>query len=127
MSDILKNPMIMSLLIGGITFATLNHFNTQPTNRLLNDMKKRKQRSKSLFGEPKEVNILISVLVTITLWYYLYSQQKNDTSLIDINHVNNGEIQSLSSSEAQKSYNLLGKGLQLPNGQQLPDIFHKIV
>jgi len=127
MGDIMKNPTVVSLLIGGITFAVMNHFNVQRSDKLSrDDMKKRKTRSKSLLGEPREVNILVSVLVTLILWYYLYSQQKNDLSVIDINLMNN-PMQSLSSSEARKSYNLLGKGLQLPNGQQLPDIFHKIV
>jgi len=127
MGDILKNPTVISLLIGGITFVVMNHFNVQRSDKMSrNDMKKRKQRSKSLFGEPKEVNILVSVLVTIILWYYLYSQQKNDIPALNINPIDN-PMQSLSSSESRKSYNLLGKGLQLPNGQQLPDIFHKII
>lgn len=121
MSDILKNPVFVSLLIGGSTFAVMSRLNTQPI-----DKKKRKPRPKSLFGDPKEVNVLVSILVTLLTWYYLYSRQKNDVQSNVYNQ--DGLIDSVTaSSEERKSYNLLGSGLQLPNGQQLPDIFHKIV
>jgi len=127
MGDILKHPVFLSLLIGGITFAVMSRFNTQIIDKHpRNNKKKKKSFPKSLFGEPKEINILVSVLLTLITWYYLYSRQKNDLQKVATSN-SNDEINSITSSEAQKSYNLLGKGLQLPNGQQLPDIFHKIV
>lgn len=126
MGDILKSPVFLSLLIGGITFAVMSRFNTPTIDKhTRNNKKKKKSFPKSLFGEPKEVNVLVSVLVTLVSWYYLYSRKKNDVLIIEQN--SDDVIESITSSEAQKSYNLLGKGLQLPNGQQLPDIFHKIV
>lgn len=127
MGDIIKNPVFLSLLIGGITFVVMNRFNTQPVDKhYRNDKKRRNQSSKSFLGDPKEVNILVSILVTLAIWYYLYSHQKNEVATVDAHNLDES-INSITSSEAKKSYNLLGKGLQLPTGQQLPDIFHKIL
>ena len=123
MTDIIKNPIVMAVLIGGAVFVVMNYCN--PQNTMNKKQKKHRNRPKSFLGEPKETNILISILVSLGVWYYLYTNTKCENPVGD--NKSSHSIESVTSSEARRSYNLLGKGLQLPNGQQLPDIFHKLV
>lgn len=116
MADIIKQPIIMAIIFGSAVYVAMNYYN--PAIKY-SDKKKQKKTKKTYSSE---FNIIVSAFSSLIIWYYLHTRSIDATNPIDISQING----SLTSSDAQKSYNLLGKGLQLPNGQQLPDIFHKL-
>ena len=120
MSNIFKYPVVSAIIIGSVLIVVMNYYN--PSKNIIN--KKQLKKQKSFFKNPKNINICMGVIISLCIGYYIYARTTSNIN-ISIENKSNSSIESITSSE--KSYLILGKGLQLPDGQQLPDIFHKFI
>lgn len=133
MIDIIKNPMFIAIVIGTLTYIYMLWNNNYENSKIKNKNKR------------KNVNILIPAVVTIVVWAIVYgyysimedtisqniplAQLNNDN--IEIPRLTNKTFKLIDdknnindlSSESAKSYQLVGKGLNIPNNLKLPEVF----
>lgn len=132
--DIISNPMFIAIVAGTITYAYMWWSNEN----------KHKKTQK------KQVNIIIPAIVTFVVWglvygYYLSMGQVSigdidETGVpenININHQSTSKAFKLIedkgmslddarggvSSDSVRSYQIVGRGLNIPNNIKLPDVF----
>jgi hypothetical protein len=116
--ETIKHPLVLALLTGGVVFIVMSYVNTceQVKSNKKDKKDKNGKQTKSrlnFLGDPKEANILIACIASLAMWYYAYSymgtgdSKQNLESKPELVGGNN-------SSEARRSYNLIGSGLKLP-------------
>jgi hypothetical protein len=124
--DIIKNPVIIGLFAGGLTYVYMKWKNDA-------DHKKSKNKNKP----KKDVNLIIPLAVFLVFWFvsYIYfsasddktaTNSKTDSSVVDITK-NDLAVEPLtykfvkeSDNNDQKSYMLMGGG-----GISIPSNFHE--
>jgi hypothetical protein len=135
MMDIISNPMFIAIVAGTITYAYMWWSNEN------------KHKNKKV--QKKPVNIIIPAIVTFVVWglvygYYLSMGQASagdiDEQVIPENINMNTQATSKAfkliedkgmslddargvSSDSVRSYQLVGRGLNIPNNVKLPDVF----
>lgn len=129
MLDIIKNPVFIALVFGSLTYLYMWYVNDKKSKK--NPKNKTKKR----------VNILIPVVITIVVWFlafcYFDSQthisetsNTNQTMPINVDNINVhnkykliNDAAKIESFDSPKSYQLIGKGLTIPNNVSVPDVF----
>jgi hypothetical protein len=134
--DIAKNPVIIGLFAGVLTFVYMEWKNRK-------DYKKSKNKNKN--KKKKEVNLLIPLGVIIVFWFIAHAYLTSDTgdttsvSMIDAkDQIKRDLSRDLTADQVPKykfkkgmsdtseplSFNLVSGGIQIPN--QLPDILFEV-
>lgn len=125
MIDIFKNPIIIGLLAGTLTYLYMWWSNE--------DKYKKNPEMKRTTG------IITPLVVTVISWilaygYYEMSGNNIGTALPihEVNSINLGDTKMYKfgrdnapavASESAKEFHLIGKGLNIPNNLKLPDVF----
>lgn len=117
--DILKNPIIIGLVVGVITYVFM----------LMRNTKKYKKNQKS--KEKNKPNILIPVIAAIVsgilVWLYFGSSETKPEMTMTVEKLVNEPLKESESSAKtggssdSVSYHLVGKGINFPHN--LPDVF----
>jgi hypothetical protein len=141
MLDLIKNPIIIALFAGVLTYIYMVWSNEN----------KNKNRKDAPIKKP--VNLIIPLVVTVIVWvlahgYFVTSKSEDELISVPTNNLitnsikpimgsgyklvggNNvmmtggGNIQNLTSESASPlSYQLINKGLNIPNNLNIPDVF----
>jgi hypothetical protein len=128
--DILKNPVIIALLAGILTYLYIWWSNE----------KKYKKNPES-----KKMGVITPFIVTVVVWILAYGYNEmcdntvpqevvtlsNVNGIADINNLGLGDIKyklakadiPAISSESARSFHLISKGVNIPNNLKLPDVF----
>jgi hypothetical protein len=125
--DICKNPIVIALLTGTLTWLYIWWSNEQK-------YKKDPEAKKSS-------GVLMPLIVTAITFILAYgynemtgvnSQMQTSAPLTDINNISLADTRmyklakdanAVMSSESAKEFHLIGKGLNIPNNLKLPDVF----
>lgn len=118
--DIIKNPVVLGLFAGILTFAYISWSNSKKIN---------KKNKKS--NEYQYVGLVVPAVVAILIWFIAYGYQEynvdnvdnlnikkkihNSAFLNDLNNSNN------SLSLLAQSFELINKGVKIPT--KMPDVF----
>ena len=97
--DIIRNPIIIGILAGGLVFAYLKYTNESD----------KKKKQENFFP------VLIPTIVFVCTWlisyaYFEYSLNKSTDNSIDV----------------EDSYKVIGRSIQIPSINDLPDVSVKI-
>ena len=131
--DIVKNPVIIGLFAGVLTYVYMEWKNTK-------DYKKNKNKNK----KKKEVNLLIPLGVAIVFWFIAYAYLTSDGGDASVATVDAKEqikrdlVRDLNAEQIPKykfkkdgsdtseplSFNLVSGGIQIPD--RLPDILFEV-
>ncbi len=123
--NIVKNPVFIGVIIGVVVYLYLKYQLDEKNKRLI---KKKKKIAE------EDVNLMIPLVVGALAWFFSMNyfedeieQEINDIPITisknaEINEFNN-ELKRIveSLSDSAESYQILGKGLNIPN--KLPDVF----
>jgi len=121
MIDILKNPIIIAIIAGALTYA---YIQWSQQNKYKRDMSKKelKELKKSWSYAP-----IVVFVITLALSYLYFNQNVSDgyAPMPNIDEINNLKLIKDVSSESAKSFHLIGKGLNIPNSlpEKMPDVF----
>lgn len=144
--EMFKNPIILSLVAGILTYIIMMWISPTIVEKDKKKDRKNKNKNKNNKSGFTETNVLLSVAVSLGVWFlsHMYLKKSGDESdngsqnndgIIDTSSVsleNNvidikrglkgagGVINSLSS-DVTRSYNLLGTGLEMPK-RKLPSV-----
>ncbi len=123
--NIVKNPVFIGVITGVVVYLYLKYQLDEKNKRLI---KKKKKIAE------EDVNLMIPLVVGALAWFFSMNyfedeieQEINDIPITisknaEINEFNN-ELKRIveSLSDSAESYQILGKGLNIPN--KLPDVF----
>jgi H+/Cl- antiporter ClcA len=121
MLDILKNPVIIGLFAGVLTYIYLWWC-------LKEDNKRRKNKNKKI---KKDVNLIIPSVIAVIVWfitygYFEYNTKESRPREMAIEHPDVPKTYKLvkdnSSSDNVASFSLLNRGISVPN-KPIPDVF----
>lgn len=121
MIDIFRNPIIIGLLAGVLTYIYMWWINEK---NYKNDPEAKKTTG--------IITPLVVTIVTCVLSYGYYEMSENSGTVLpihdNINPVNNNEFKfgkdmPTAPSESAKEFHLISKGLNIPNNLKLPDVF----
>lgn len=134
LKELYKNPLIIGIIFGAITYLYI--WWTDSKDNEEDDIDD--EREESFLSKYK---IIIPIIVTLVVWgiaYFLLNRNKKEINIIETtdvlpqaqiggeqNIVMSDDIVKSSSSDSIKSYNLISKGLNIPN--KLPDAFIEIM
>lgn len=110
MIDIFRNPVIIALLMGTLTYMYLWWCNEEKYKK---DPKNNRKTS-----------VWIPVAVTISTWILAYGYHMTYPDTVGSNTtVNTNGIPKALSDSLEQSFHLIGKGVSIPNKLNLPDVF----